>query len=353
MKTIIVGAGIIGSAIAFQMSRAGAQVVVIDAGLPAATDNSFGWINASFYADAAHHRLRAASIDAYGRLLTQIPKLPVQMAGALCFEDQGAVLDKMQSDLATLGYPVERLKHAQAKALEGDVSGFPTEILRFPSEGAAEVSACAAALMAASGAHVISGVRVTGVLHDDGTVCGVQTDTQQIEGTNVIVAAGTGAPDILASVGVELPMLTRPGALVTTKQIAAKINHVLVTPHGEVRQMPDGRLLASAVANHQGDASSDVTETDDEISARVLAWLDPMIKGDPLEADKVAVALRPVPEDGLPVIGQVGPKGLHVAVMHSGVTLAAIVGEAVAAEVMGNTQIYADLLAPYRPARFQ
>ena len=59
-----------------------------------------------------------------------------------------------------------------------------------------------------------------------------------------------------------------------------------------------------------------------------------------------------MPEDGLPVIGEVGPKGLHVAVMHSGVTLAAITGEAVSAEIMEQGG-YDGLLAPYRPQRFQ
>jgi glycine/D-amino acid oxidase-like deaminating enzyme len=82
-----------------------------------------------------------------------------------------------------------------------------------------------------------------------------------IEADCVVVAAGNGSPDILASVGVTLPMLTRPGVLVTTKPISAKIEHILVTTNGEVRQLPGGRILASAVANHQGDASEEVVET--------------------------------------------------------------------------------------------
>ena len=63
------------------------------------------------------------------------------------------------------------------------------------------------------------------------------------------------------------------------------------------------------------------------------------------------VAPRPVPGDGLPAIGAIGPRGLYLSVMHSGATLAAIVAEIVAEEL--NDDPRAPLLKPYRPDRFQ
>jgi glycine/D-amino acid oxidase-like deaminating enzyme len=258
----------------------------------------------------------------------------------------------MKADLAALGYPVAHLSHREAQALEPDVRGLPSDILQFPDEGAADAGAVAAALLTASGAQAVSGVQVLGIAQNAGTVCGVETTVGRIEAPRVVVAAGTGSPDILSSVAVKLPMLVRPGVLVTTKPVAVKIAHVLVTPHGEVRQLPDGRILASAVANHQGDNATDVTERPEDIAARVLRWLDPLVADATLDWDRVALACRPMPEDGLPVIGVAGPTGLHLAVMHSGVTLAAITGEAVAAEVLGQGAEYGPLLAPYRPSRF-
>jgi glycine/D-amino acid oxidase-like deaminating enzyme len=352
MKVIVVGAGIIGASIAWHLSQRGAEVVVIDGGAAGASSQSFGWINASFYADAAHHRLRVAGIAAYGRLMAVQPDLAVQMSGALWWEEQGTALQKMKADLAALGYPVAHLSHREAQALEPDVRGLPSDILQFPDEGAADAGAVAAALLTASGAQVVSGVQVLGIAQNAGTVCGVETTVGRIEAPRVVVAAGTGSPDILSSVAVKLPMLVRPGVLVTTKPVAVKIAHVLVTPHGEVRQLPDGRILASAVANHQGDNATDVTERPEDIAARVLRWLDPLVADATLDWDRVALACRPMPEDGLPVIGVAGPTGLHLAVMHSGVTLAAITGEAVAAEVLGQGAEYGPLLAPYRPSRF-
>lgn len=350
MKICVVGGGVIGASIAYHLGRNGAQVVVIDSGAPAASNASFGWINASFFADAHHHALRARSIAAFGRIKAEVPDLPVNICGALWWEEQGAALAKMQDSLAVLGYPVERLDHAEALSLEPDLKGLPADVLQFPSEGAADVTALADTLLRASGAQVLRGVSVGGVLETNGTVTGVRSSLGDIMADRVVIAAGNGAPHILAGVGVKLPMLHRPGVLVTTKPVAAKIKSILVTRNGEVRQLADGRLLASAVANHQGD-DSETTDTAQQISDRVLGWLGPLV-GEDVRLDTLSLAHRPVPQDGLPVIGAAGPQGLHVAVMHSGVTLAAITGEATAAQIMGE-QGFDNLLAPYSPTRFQ
>lgn len=57
----------------------------------------------------------------------------------------------------------------------------------------------------------------------------------------------------------------------------------------------------------------------------------------------------------MPVVGACGPDGVFAAVMHSGVTLAPVMAEILAQEVMGqtlNTQ-QAELISRYRPDRFQ
>jgi len=73
----------------------------------------------------------------------------------------------------------------------------------------------------------------------------------------------------------------------------------------------------------------------------------------PLAWDSVMLANRPMPEDGLPAVGSIGPDGLYVATMHSGITLAALMGELVTEEILqGVSNSTNDLLAPYRPQRF-
>ena len=44
-KIIVIGAGLIGASVAFELARRGRQVTVVEAGLPAAmaSGRSFGW----------------------------------------------------------------------------------------------------------------------------------------------------------------------------------------------------------------------------------------------------------------------------------------------------------------------
>ena len=75
----------------------------------------------------------------------------------------------------------------------------------------------------------------------------------------------------------------------------------------------------------------------------------------PALADAIAVPVplgfRPMPADGLPVLGfSESVPNLYLAVMHSGVTLAPLVGELSAIEIIDGTKV--EMLQPYRPERF-
>ncbi|MFV2108690.1 FAD-dependent oxidoreductase [Micromonospora sp. LOL_015] len=56
---VIVGAGIVGAAVAFEVARAGAEVVLLDKSVPACgvTADSFAWIGGPRGADVLHHKI--------------------------------------------------------------------------------------------------------------------------------------------------------------------------------------------------------------------------------------------------------------------------------------------------------
>jgi glycine/D-amino acid oxidase-like deaminating enzyme len=67
--------------------------------------------------------------------------------------------------------------------------------------------------------------------------------------------------------------------------------------------------------------------------------------------DRVTVGWRPMPKDGYPIIGACRDcANLYLAVTHSGVTLAPILGELAAMEILDGVEVQP--LAPYRLARF-
>ena len=350
-RIVVIGAGVIGAAIANQLAQAGHQVTVVDRGVPAgdASGRSFGWINASFFAGDAHFRLRAAGIEAWRR--AEIEGLT--WSGSLWFEEEGEGFDAMCAQLNNLKYPLEVIDKEKFKKLEPHISVPPERALRLPAEAAADTGVVTHALLARAqsyGAKALLGVDVREIDTRNGAVSYVETSAGTLAADCVVVAAGTGSPALVEPLGVFLPMLRRPGLLITTCAMPPVLSHILVAPGQELRQMPDGRFLAPTSPNHQADEASDLTASVQSLADGALERVSRLLPKHTLTIESTTLAFRPVPQDGLPVVGPAGPDGLYIATMHSGVTLAAIIGELVAQELTNGGP--AELLAPYRPARF-
>ena len=356
MQVVIVGAGLIGATLAFQLGQQGAQVTVIDAAGPAsgATGRSFGWANASFYADDAHFRLRYESLHAYKRLAAASGGQDIRQIGCLCWEETGDAFDAQARDLTAMGYDVVQVDQTEFAQLEPHIAA-PKRALYFKAEAAIEPVALTETLLAQSSARLMFGCYVSGIVVKNGAVCGVRVPGGVLAADRVIVASGTGSTAILNDVDVALPMLDRPGVILKTKPVAPILAHVLVAPGQEFRQLPDGSILAPTAANHQRDDSTDLSERLDQSADIAMERLRKLIPNVDLEWAAVSLAQRPVPQDGLPVVGACGPSGLFTSVMHSGITLAPLVAEILCAEVLDQplSNAQADLIAPYRPDRFQ
>ena len=137
-RIIIIGAGLIGAALAYRLTEAGAAVTVIEAAQPAsgASGASFGWINASFCHSAAHFNLRQAGIAAHHRLSDQVGQTGIRWPGTLWWEEEGE-LEQMAVHLAGLGYAVQTLARVDIQAREPLLAA-PERCLWFAEEGAAD-----------------------------------------------------------------------------------------------------------------------------------------------------------------------------------------------------------------------
>ena len=74
-KIIIIGAGIVGSSIAYHLTKMGAEVTVIERDRPAAhaSGKNFGWLHASYPTKPYNfHHLLGLSLLAYKKLETKI-----------------------------------------------------------------------------------------------------------------------------------------------------------------------------------------------------------------------------------------------------------------------------------------
>lgn len=352
-KVLVIGAGILGAATAYELQKAGSEVTIVDSGIAGATQASFGWINASFYLDADHFRLRQASINAYRQLSNELG-LPIDWCGCLCFEQEGAEFDAQASALEALEYPFEIIEGSEFRQLVPAISDAPERCLRFEQEAAADSGALAQMLVQAAqelGAIVVRGVSVEGFETQNGRVTGARTTAGGIEADQVVCAVGTTTGRLLAAVGVPLPMLKRPGAMIRTQPIGRVSDHILVSPIGEIRQLADGSLMMPTTISHQSDTSDQIGSVMEEANG-AMARLQELLPSTDLRLADVMFAERPIPQDGFPAVGEVRD-GLYVLCAHSGVTLGAILGQLAAREVRdGPTNETARMLAPYRPDRF-
>lgn len=349
---LILGAGITGACLAHRLTRLGAKVTVLDAATPAsgASGASFGWVNASFFLSEPHFHLRHAAMQAHHRLAAELgTDTPPQ--GCLWYEEQGDAFDRTLATLARLDYPHRLLSRSQIAALEPALATPPDRALLFPTETAIDPAALTRRLLAratALGATLLTGLPATALTTAQGRVTGLLTPAGPLMADHVLLATGTGTPALLAPLGLTFPMLHRPGAIVCSQPLPPILRHILATPEQEVRQTPDGALIAPAAAQHQSDDSTAAPEPTSAIRS-TLNRLRSLFPAADIRPDGIAFADRPVPGDGLPALGPVLP-GLSMAVMHSGATLAPLVAELLGDELMGQGDHPA--LAPFRPARF-
>ena len=90
--------------------------------------------------------------------------------------------------------------------------------------------------------------------------------------------------------------------------------------------------------------------TEDHIK-RINKHFKNMVKGGTnLNPSEVLIGWRPIPKDDLPIIGKFKNKSVYIAVMHSGISLAAIVGNLVSQEIVDEVDSL--LLKDFRPSRF-
>jgi glycine/D-amino acid oxidase-like deaminating enzyme len=352
--TIVIGGGIIGASIAWHLAQSSNVTIIAEKLGGVATPNSFAWINAGGPSDPRYYEFRNRSMEHWREMTEQIPELPISWTGALSWSATENETASSQTGYLKAGTDIVRVNNTEMSALEPELedSLFPEWNwgLRVQDEGSIEAHTAAEILISkaeALGAKVLT-TSVSGFLKDNkNRVTGVNTPNGTIHGDHVVLAAGLGSVPLLATEGVKLPVEGRAGLLANTLPVQKQyLNTLFHGPDLNMRQTRDGRILAGE-SFAGSDAGVDAEKTAREIIAKVKeAFKD----SDEIEYGYYTLGIRPDPEDGLPILGDTPLEGLDVAVMHSGVTLAAIVGKLIAEKVLTG---YSDAALEYfRLSRF-
>ncbi|SET10175.1 NAD(P)/FAD-dependent oxidoreductase [Nonomuraea wenchangensis] len=361
MRVVVIGAGVVGSAVAAGLTRRGARVTVLEARTPGSgtSATSMAWVNANNKRLEEYFRLNHAGVLAHHELPGPwfFPTGHLERATT---DEHKELLDARVARLASLGYPVERVTEARAGDLEPDLVRPPgAEYAFFPGEGHVHPMRLIGRLLGEArdgGAAVECGAEVTAI---EASASGVRVSVaggRAFDGDAVVTCAGRWTQGVAALAGAYVPMLDPArsgrltnGFLVTTAPVPARLSRMVTTSGVNLRPDGAGRLLLQALGlDDRADPATPVpADVRDTILARLPAALHAT---EGVTAERAVVGQRALPGDGLTVAGFADPAGrVYTVATHSGVTLAPLLGREVAGELYGEESA---LLAPFRPGRF-
>ncbi|WGW11182.1 FAD-binding oxidoreductase [Saxibacter everestensis] len=352
-RIAVVGAGVVGTALAYYLARDGAQVLLIDErhACGGVTKDSFGWVGLSASASdpdqAALRHLASTDLD---RIEDELP-LPVSLRrnGALSWSAErgnpGSVPTFHQEPTSS----VRIVSRPEIQKLEPSLINPPQSAVFAENDGSVDPVALTLSLLRGAqhfGATLSPETRVREVHISNGRVSGLRTVTGTIDVDTVVLAAGTETTGLARTAGVRVPINPSPCILMRFTTPKRLLNRIVSGPEFEFRQATDSMLLAAE------DYVDDSPENGPEALARLtLETIHNEIAGSrDVALSTVSVGRRPIPEDGRPVIGSAAVGGLYVVSAHAAVALACGIGRLAAEEIIQDRELEA--LKPFRPARF-
>jgi glycine/D-amino acid oxidase-like deaminating enzyme len=360
LKVAVVGAGIVGSSVAYRLSEGGAEVVVIDGAEPGSgtTSTSFAWVNANNKLPREYFELNAAGMREHERLRDEIGGDWLYTTGNLIWaaDEEQENLQRRVERLRSWSYAAEMLSASTvSKELEPEAT-FPDPdllVAHFPGESWVDAPALTRTLVEAAvrdGAQTNLGDSVRGIeVEGEGVM--LRLEDGEVHADAVVNATGAKAASVAGMVGRELPLDVFPGLLVRVAVPGEPLRHLMHTPRINVR--PDGR---GYVLLHHDSVDERLTDDfvgiEDPLCAELLERVRLVLPAlEDAEVVEARFGMRPVPADGHSCVGALsGIPGYYEAVTHSGVTLGPLIGRLLAREIL--TSEVDPLIAPFRADRF-
>jgi len=371
-EVLVIGAGIIGLAVAWRARQLGLGVTVLEqaeaggatsrvaAGMLApVSEVEFGQAGSS----QLELGLRSAELwPAFAAELEQVSgrQVGLRPAGTLMVardDDDARELERQISFRASLGLRARRVRASEARELEPALAPTLRLALELPDDHSVDPRLALDALRAAcasAGVALREHAHVERTLIADGAVSGVRLrEGEQLRAHTVVVAAGTGSA-LLAGVptGARVPVRPVKGQIVRLRDPAGPglVQRALRFEGGYLVPRADGRYVLGATVEERG---FDLAPTAGA-AYQLLRDCHELVPGvSELEIEELSVGLRPGTPDNLPVIGSCSIAGLLWATGHyrNGILLAPLTAQLTAQLLDGGGDDH-PLLAACSPNRF-
>ena len=372
MDITVIGAGILGSLTAFRLAKAGNEVTLIDSSedlSTGATGNSFAWLNAFTKTPDHYHGLNFMSMQYWSLVGKEFgfDNIGLNFGGKLQWEIDTIKADQLNhriKKLQSLGYRARNIDPKEIESIEPGINiGNPITAVISEIEGSVEpnlvVRECISRIRDLGG-RIILGEPVcdfrTYGSGDGRRVTHIDTLKQSIKTDLLIVAAGYGATSLAGKLGVNIPQSDSPGFLVKTNPMPRILENLSII-YAPATQVGKGGVHFKQLIDGTGVIGEEYSESLDSDNSEAHAYnlveraMSHLPKLEYVDSVKTSMVYRPMPIDGLPVIGFTKEiSNAYFVITHSGVTLAPLISEYAAIEITTGSSV--DAFEAYRPDRF-
>jgi glycine oxidase len=361
----VIGAGVIGCAVARKAGREGARVVVLDRD---EQPRSASWAAAGMLAPHAESdssgEFLSLLLRARAGFPTFVESLAAETSVPIAYRADGLLLlalnEADEADLderfawqAAAGLEVVRLTGSEARTIEPAITREVHSALLFPGDHQVENRQLHAALRqsaALAGGEFRLGEAVTGIQAGSEVLRVEMGSGSHLAAKVVVLAAGSWSGEI-AGLPRPLPVTPVHGQLLAIDSAEPFLRHIIATPRGYLVPRSGGRAIVGATSERVGFREGTTLAGLRQLASIALE-ISPSLEGRPVAAHWGG--FRPGTPDDLPILGaDPDVPSLIYATGHyrNGILLAPITGEIIGGLAVGG-QTDADLF-PYRPDRFR
>lgn len=311
---IVVGAGIVGCTVAYELAKAGARVHVLEPRRPGqgATRASAGILAPYIEGHADIFRdLGARSLEMYDGFIARLRddsghEIPYQRNGTFELAFSDADVERLNGLAATLwkqGVEARWITPDDFGDIEPLAARNAQGALLIPIHGFVGVTPLTLAAAAAaekSGARFTFDVGAVRVYPLPGHRVGVQSAQSMWDADRVVLAAGSWSSQITVQGADAVPVKPIRGQLIQLQAQPGAIRRVLWGPNGYLVPWPDGAILVGSTVE---DVGFDEHHTEEAVSKLQAAAIElvPLLAAAPVTG--VRTGLRPRGPDELPILG--------------------------------------------------
>ena len=368
-KIVVIGAGIIGTMIAYELVKKGARVILIDKEIPAsgASGNSFSWINATYPKKPfSYNLLSQMGIEAYKNLEREF-QFDIKWSGSLEWFEELGQQEKLFAEIKAIKKyprytPVSLISSVEAEFMEPKVFfGDENTIVHSESDGAIDTIQAIQMIhneFERLGGESIFSCEFLKLNEKNGRLSSIDTTMGKFEVDHAVFACGIDTDNNLS---IDTSSTPTPGIILKSKPVENRFNKIIVGPGVHIHQQNDGSIVLGeqdgAPLSHfdrlkERPSRFPNKEFEELHTERIINTAKNFTTGlEDIVIEKVSIGWRPLPKDRIPIIGRFKKtKGVYVSMMHSGISLAAIVSKLVSEEILENKNI--PILDDFRPSRF-